>query len=704
MTTLNFNLLFEIGYAIGLGIPVLPLRDTSYAKDEKIFGELGLIDTLGYLDFENSTQLVTAILARGRPSLVLPQTPAVNKEQPLFVVKSPVQTDGMVRLMSSLKKSGLRFRTFDPRESARLSLHDAFKQAYSSMGVVVHLMGPHRRDALTHNSRCAFIAGMAMAASRQVLMLQETHVAQPIDYRDVVRSYDSPHAIPDLLIPFVRSVVEKLQEHRFVPSSLPLTPLEKIDLGDIAAENEILALRSYFVPTGQYNEAKRGHARLVVGRKGSGKTAIFYAIRAAYWQDRSHLVLDLKPEGHQFTKLREAILNELSPGLQQHVLTAFWNYLLLMEIAHKILHEEEQASYRDLHLRKAYEGVRSSYGDHAASETEQGDFSERLLSLVDGIVKRRESLGRTAATTSEVTALIFSRDIRSLNDSISKYLDASRKDAIWLLFDNLDKGWPIFDVRPEDVAIIKSLLEATRKLQRQFANRSVELHSIVFLRNDIYDHLIRDPADRGKDNPVILDWNDAETLKEMVRRRIAISTELEESFEELWRFFFASHVMGEESFSYILGRTLMRPRELLHFVRECITVAINRGHEQVAEQDIAHAEHSYSDDALVDLTMELKDVNPKYGNAPYAFISSHTVLTPSDVGVSLINAGIPAEDIERIKDLLLWFGFLGISIYPEEERYSYQFAHNLQKMRSGIPEHMYCIHPAFRKSLGCILA
>src|SRR4051812_25127964 len=29
VTTLNFNLIFEIGYALGCGIPVLPIRDTS---------------------------------------------------------------------------------------------------------------------------------------------------------------------------------------------------------------------------------------------------------------------------------------------------------------------------------------------------------------------------------------------------------------------------------------------------------------------------------------------------------------------------------------------------------------------------------------------------------------------------------------------------------------------------------------------------
>jgi hypothetical protein len=46
--------------------------------------------------------------------------------------------------------------------------------------------------------------------------------------------------------------------------------LHKIDLGDVAAENEITGLRSYFVQTGPAVQARRGHARLVVGRKGSG--------------------------------------------------------------------------------------------------------------------------------------------------------------------------------------------------------------------------------------------------------------------------------------------------------------------------------------------------------------------------------------------------------------------------------------------------
>jgi hypothetical protein len=142
----------------------------------------------------------------------------------------------------------------------------------------------------------------------------------------------------------------------------------------------------------------------------------------------------------------------------------------------------------------------------------------------------------------------------------------------------------------------------------------------------------------------------------------------------------------------------MRPRELLRFARDCINVAVNRRHEQVMEDDILHAERSYSDDALVDLSLELKDVRPDFANAPYTFIGADSHLLASEVESGLMKAGIPAEQLEKVRELLLWFGFLGIFIYPEEERYSYQFEHNLQKMKSGIGQFAYCIHPAYRQS------
>ena len=697
VTTLNSNLLFEIGYAIGLGVPVLPIRDTSYIRDKKTFDELGVLDTFGYFDFQNSQELQSGILERQNLAPFALQRPALNTAQPLYVVKSPVDSDGMVRLMSIVKKSAVKFRSFDSKEVSRISVHEAYKQAVSSRAVILHMLSPDRGE-LAHNARCAFIAGIAMAAQKHVLMLQEGEAKHAIDFRDVAKSYTKASQIFDIVTPLLRAVIEEMQSSIFVPTTLPLKPLEKIDLGDLAAENEIKPLQTYFVPTAQYQDVKRGHARLVVGRKGAGKSAIFYGVRSTYSPSRSHIVLDLKPEGHQFTKLRESVMAQMSEGVQQHVLTAFWNYLLVMELARYIVYRDSQLQYRDSKLREPFQAVVEAYGEDG--ETEQADFSERLLDLVDEIAERRRASPELPTSTPAITELIHSRDIRRLNDALANYLNLSKRD-VWLLFDNLDKGWPVRAAKPEDILLLRCLLEATRKLQRQFESRSVDLHSVVFIRNDIYEHLILEPADRGKDTPVILDWNDSELFKEMLRRRIGQSTDLNDrSFDELWALFFDLQVEGQASFDYILNRTLMRPREVIRFVRECINVAINRNHDRVTEEDIRHAERSYSEDALVDITLEMKDVKPKYADVPYSFIGASAILSRDQVTERLKEVGVTDAEFENVLQLLLWFGFLGIYVSEEDERYAYRFEHNIKRMQTGLKTFGYCIHPAFRAVLG----
>jgi hypothetical protein len=571
------------------------------------------------------------------PPLAL-QTPPLNLEQPLYVIKSPVENDGMIKLMSVIKKSRLRFRTFDSKEIARISVHEAYRQTVSSRAVILHLLGKDTRGASVHNARCAFI-----------------------------------------------------------PTALKLTPLEQIDLGDLAAENEIRALDSYFVPTAQYQQVRTGHARLVVGRKGSGKTALFYAVRTTFRPSKSHLVLDLKPEGHQFTKLREAVLSELTVGVQQHILTAFWNYLLVMELAHQILHYDVNTAYRDARLTPAFDRIAELYGTD--DEMEQADFSERLLKLVDQIVARGKEI-KSLQSTGEITQLIHAESIRELNDAVTEYLGLTRRD-VWLLFDNLDKGWPIQAVRQEDILLLRALLGATRKLQRQFETRGIELVSVVFIRNDIYQHLILEPAERGKETAAMLDWNDVELLKDLLGRRIAQSTNSSLSFDDAWATFFTPHVRGEDSFQFIVTRTLMRPREVLRFVRECVSTAINRRHERVTEADILDAEVRYSADALVDISLEMKDIKPEFDNVPYAFIGCRTFLSAVEVEQKLREVGIRDEEVANVVPLLLWFGVLGIYVGEDEERYSYQYEHDPRRMTAGLKNYGYCIHPAFRVALGC---
>jgi hypothetical protein len=88
---------------------------------------------------------------------------------------------------------------------------------------------------------------------------------------------------------------------------------------------------------------------------------------------------------------------------------------------------------------------------------------------------------QSVQSTSDITQLIHSQPIRDLNNAITEYLNLTHRD-VWLLFDNLDKGWPIKTAREEDILLLRALLEATRKLQRQFSTRNIELYATVFIR------------------------------------------------------------------------------------------------------------------------------------------------------------------------------------------------------------------------------
>jgi hypothetical protein len=120
----------------------------------------------------------------------------------------------------------------------------------------------------------------------------------------------------------------------------------------------------------------------------------------------------------------------------------------------------------------------------------------------------------------------------------------------------------------------------------------------------------------------------------------------------------------------------------------------------VTEADITHAEASYSEDALVDIILEMKDVKPDYADVPYGFISAPAILSRVQVEERLREVRVPDEDLESVIQLLLWFGFLGIYVNEDDERYSYLFEHNVKRMQSGLPTFAYSVHPAFRASLG----
>jgi len=53
---------------------------------------------------------------------------------------------------------------------------------------------------------------------------------------------------------------------------------------------------------------------MVIGRKGSGKSALFFQVRDKLRENRQNVVLDLKPDGYQLLKFKDSVLRLLEAG------------------------------------------------------------------------------------------------------------------------------------------------------------------------------------------------------------------------------------------------------------------------------------------------------------------------------------------------------------------------------------------------------
>jgi hypothetical protein len=400
-----------------------------------------------------------------------------------------------------------------------MSAPDTIRQVAAASGVILPFQDPSTPGANEHNIRCMFVAGLSEGMAKPTLLLAPAAFQAPLDIRDEITPYKNPEDIAAGIADFCPLIVE--YSSRVEPSGIDTrTLLETLSIGDPRAENEMPTLGLYYLRTDQFERTVRGEANLVVGRKGSGKTALFIQVRDKTRTDRRNIVVDLKPEGFQLIKLKEDILTFLSAGARQHLITAFWEYLILLEVAYKIL-EKDQHTYRHNHeLHDLYLSLRSTY--QSTDIASEGDFSERLTKLSDSLIERYKTTYGSAdaqrLTAAQVTELLYKHDLKQLRSLISRYLN--HKQAVWVLFDNLDKGWSTLGVDVIDAIVLRCLVDAGRKIEREMRREDHEFHCIIFFRNDVYDHLMRNSADYGKEARAALDWSDPDMLREMLRLRL----------------------------------------------------------------------------------------------------------------------------------------------------------------------------------------
>jgi hypothetical protein len=631
---------------------------------------------------------------------------ATSTKTPVYLVLPKIKGDMETRLIARIKKGRLFYRSFDPEEHGRLSAPEAIEHIAVSHGVIIPLLPNHYSDAEVHNFRAAFVAGLSMGMGKLLLLLQSGHDPVPLDYRDLVSSFKFPDQIDEYVSAFAPAVFESVQLEQPSVVRKPATFLMQLNLGASSAENEFQELGNYYIETDEFRRALRGEVQIVLGRKGSGKTALFFQLRDRLREDKRIVVLDLKPEGFQLIKLKDQVLDYLEEGTREHTITAFWEYLLLLEICHKLLQKDKMLHLRDHKLYTLYRNLESSYdSDEYVSE---GDFAERMLKLTQRIGQdfeaTREDKKDLRLSNEQITEFLYMHDVNVLRSQLVNYLQ--QKEALWILFDNLDKGWPPHGIKPEDVLSLRCLLDSMVKLKRAFERDGIATTSILFIRNDVYENMVSNMPDRGKIAQALVDWTDPALLVEMLRRRFLCTEGVkgDSSFEDFWRQISVSHIRGEETAYYMMERSLMRPRSLIDLLRFCRSHAVNLRHERIEVEDIEHGEEQYSNQLINDISYEIQDVFPPAKDCLYEFIECPSELNKESLNLILSKISDDVAIQEKTLDLLFWYGVLGFRGKNDEAKYIYSVRYDMKRLRSLISKRadtgiIYLINPAFWKGL-----
>ncbi len=696
ITIPNHNVFYEVGYALSLGKPVLPTVNTAIRSASDAVRRVGLFDTTGYAGYSNAEELAAHLDSWSVQAWQNRVSDKRDFAQPLFVLDTLKKTDFRNWIFHAANETEIKYRVYDPAEVPRLTASQAYSEVSSSAGVIIPLLSSDVVDADLHNLRAGFILGLAHGCGVEALVIQYENSPAPLDYRDFVKNSTSRIETVKHVGEYCLETLVKNQK----PAKRGKRPesgmLSKIDLGSSSAENESSSLDQYFVETAEFSRALRAEGAIVTGRKGAGKSAIYLQVLENLRESGPRLcVVDLRPASHNLSEMREALLSVLSAGVFDHTIAAFWQYILYYEILLKLRELVIPKTKVNFGIQKKIADIEDKF--ELNDQVVSGDFTSRLTVAVDKVIDRARRADNPDTLRSDLTNFMFERPIPALREAIVSLCDYC--DTIHVLIDDLDKGWPAKRVEPQDVMMVKHLIEALQKIRRELSRKQIDFNHLLFLRGDIYEKLVEGTSDRGKYNVINIDWSDPLQLENLLLVRVTTSVDEDEE-EEAWAAI-NPPMPGGDAIGRLISASLMRPRFLIDLCERTLSFAINRGHQKVEEQDVEDAIQQMSLYLVSDFGYEMRDVAGTPEDIFYLFIGASERLSGEDLAAILTAADIDL-DLDEMIDLLLWYGFLGIVSRNGSSVFIYDRAYDFRRLeaeRSSGKASEYILNPAFLSGL-----
>lgn len=329
--------------------------------------------------------------------------------------------------------------------------------------------------------------------------------------------------------------------------------LAKFDtFGDVAAEDD--AVLDYFLATNAVQRVEKGDAFLVLGRKGTGKTAI---VRYLTEGKGGHLTKALNLRQYPWN-VHASRIDHGASDIEAYV--SSWRYLIAVELATLVVADEKGAAAKT--AKPLTQFLTDNYGDTSP------DLSDILrpnalrlekFSLEPAVMGNKlgsVTLNRPANDHQ------FGLELNALSNSIFEAIEATAKEVklgpLGLHFDELDQG--LSDFTSERSKMLIGLILAARDIKRVSQRQYGEVRPVVYLRTDLWDDL--QFSDKNKISETLtfhLEWT-AESLLDLIEARLRARLSSKATWQEIND---GALMRGSQAkWNHILARTFLRPRDV----------------------------------------------------------------------------------------------------------------------------------------------
>ena len=494
-------------------------------------------------------------------------------------------------------------------------------------------------------------------------------------------------------------------------AGLTLSPkiMRALDFGAPAAERDMgRGPEKYFVESAAFQRVRSGAKTIILGNRGSGKSAIFKVLASRERSAGSH-VIELAPEDYSYELLSSTMAAANAGSWAKHgAYAAAWKYLIYVLIMKEVSGTGGKGATKAI-----YKYVRDN---HPGPET-------GALSVLMSYLKRLEGIKigplEAGFKSRELDKLYKLEEIHHLLPQLKEILDRRR---VVVLVDELDRGW---DSSEDAKAFVSGLFQACVSINEVHDN----LRVYVSLRQELYDDIpaLYEDAQKYRDLLETISWTDDSLLKLIAKRIRHCAQENGHNQQALeqagdiacWNAVFATPP-GQpaiNSFKYMLERTLRRPREIIQFCTETVEMARERAATlPLPYAAIGWTERGYSAERARDIAAEYRFQYGGLLGVFDAFRGRTGTLSRADIELlclELATGDIPTagtsswlvdRDTDDVIEILWHVGFLaaqpasGIRPPPDDGR-SFLGTHQIQ--HPNLPAvQRFQVHPMFRSYLG----